>query len=233
MIDLGTETLTLPDGTEVDVKIALGASVTAVRPPAVVIPAPVADWRFEGTLNDSSGNGHTLSVTSGAAGYVASPGGQALGGSGALCNAEAASLSLSRIDQNPMTLAIKAKALNANDITSAGVTLRSGTTNTVGIVIGAETGPTTFGVSADAQVFVGFYESLVAADNYVTIVFVTDGAGNWIVYFNGVSVASGSSVSVTTGVGKALVDVGTEGEGAIEFVRLWNVALTPAQIAAM
>lgn len=201
--------------------------------PPVVIPAPVANWRLDGTLNDSSGNAHTLSVTAGSAGYVASPGGQALGGAGVTCTTESASFSMPRIDQNPLTLAVRAKALTAGDIASAGVTLRSSTTNTLSITIGAETNPTTVSVTADVQTFLGFYESLVAADNYVTAAFVTNGAGNWSIYFNGVSVASGATVSVTTGVDKAIVDVGSEGGGAIEWVRIWDVALTAAQVAAL
>lgn len=71
MIDLGTDTLTLPDGTEVDVKLGIGLSITAIRPPASPpppppappsVPVPAGYWKFDGNPNDSSGNGRNLST---------------------------------------------------------------------------------------------------------------------------------------------------------------------------
>lgn len=228
----GVETLTLPDGTEVDVRIGLGLSINAIRPPAPVVPSPIADWRFEGNLNDSSGNGYTLVVTNGAAGYVASPDGLALGGPGVSCRAEAAP-TLPRIDQNPMTLAITAAVLNEFDVSGASVELREGLSSPVGIVVSAETGPTGFSISSTSQTFVNFYETAIAAGTYITVVFVSDGLGNWLAYLNGIEVASGTFTSPSVGMDKTIVIVGDEGEGAIERIRIFNVALTPSQVASL
>jgi hypothetical protein len=66
----GIETLTLPDGTEVDVRISVFSSVAAVRPPLPPpppppsFPAPVGYWKFNDTLADASGNGRDLSGSS-------------------------------------------------------------------------------------------------------------------------------------------------------------------------
>lgn len=59
MIDLGTDTIALPDGTEVDVRLGLSLSVTAVRPPHGVLQMlPVSDF----TASPLSGAG-PLSVS--------------------------------------------------------------------------------------------------------------------------------------------------------------------------
>jgi hypothetical protein len=229
-IILGTETLTLPDGAEVDVQIGLGLTLTGYRP-APLVPAPAADWQFQGNLNDSSGNGHNFSVVSGTAQYVSTPDGQGLGGPGAFVLAES-SFAIGNPFSSPRTIVITAKPLSG--LSPWGVTWQNSTpTGVLQIASNADGSPTqTVSVSSGASNLYGA-DTGISASDYIAVAFVMNGDDSWSLYANGALLDTGTAGLQNSDAVTCQVTVGDDGEGIVERVRIYNAALSAAQVASL
>ena len=229
-------TLIGPNGEEIDVRIGLGLGVEGWRSPPSPPPppAPIADWQFEGNLNDSSGNGHTLVVVAGAAGYVVSPDGHALGGPGVTCLAQS-SFTFGNLSSTPKTFVVLASCIGVDATSPFSVRFNDGQfLNQAISVITYDNGAVqALTWSSDAGSLLSDYNTGLPLGEYLTHVLVLNGDGSWAIYLNGSQIASGGTGLINVVGSRVDVSVGEDGEGAIERVRIFDVALTARQVASL
>lgn len=203
------------------------------NPPTVPPPpSPIVDWQFEGNLNDSSGNGHTLNVAGGSAEYVASPDGLALGGHSSLV----AAVTLGRLPVTPLTIAVRAAATGTESITAFLVGVDDAPispTNYISVYAYESAGLQVVSWISTYGGFISDVHTGIAVGEYVTHTLVLIGDGTWKAYINGVQIGSGADTIPDVVTTRVFVAPGEDGEGTIERIRIFDVALTAAQVAEL
>lgn len=236
----GTITLPqdLPAGTEIDVQIGLSLSITAMRPPVSPppppsFPAPVGYWKFDNNLDDSSGNGYTLTDPS--ATYGTGKFNEGYTGAGAQINAQTI------LDCNsasgPYTISYWTKVPNLEVLlaSSNAAFVPAGMGN--GLTVVANTVPsfpeftaiTAFdsdGINLNDFTFPG------GDGDWHNVAFCAD-SGNVTLYVDGAAVANAPSVTSSTTLNNSLNFLVSNQDAIIDELAVWNVALTPTEIASI